>query len=97
MYTEAQLRQWAEHSLSETDIYLFNTGAAQRAYLAYGCHYIPELGMHRFVLWAPNAEAVSLVGDFNGWDPQTHPMLRYHGGVFILFVAGLQDGDLYKY
>ena len=97
MYTEAQLRQWAEHSLSETDIYLFNTGAAQRAYLAYGCHYIPELGMHRFVLWAPNAEAVSLVGDFNGWDPQTHPMLRYHGGVFVLFVAGLQDGDLYKY
>ena len=50
------------------DIYLFNTGKAQKAWLCYGCHYVPELNAHRFVLWAPNAKAVTLVGDFNGWD-----------------------------
>ena len=37
------------------DIYLFNTGDAKKAWLCFGCRYIPELGMHRFIVWAPNA------------------------------------------
>ena len=53
---------------------LFNIGEAQRAYLTFGCHYMEEIGMHRFCVWAPNARNVSIVGDFNGWDSQANPM-----------------------
>ena len=55
--------------IPKDDIYLFNTGNAQKAWLCFGCHYIPEIDMHRFIVWAPNARGVSVVGDFNGWDP----------------------------
>ena len=47
--------------IPQDDIYLFNTGNAQKAWLCFGCHYIPELGLHRFILWAPNAQAVSII------------------------------------
>jgi len=80
----------------EADIYLFNTGKARKAWLFFGCHYIREEAMHRFAVWAPNAEAVSLVGDFNSWDENATPMTR-HGSVWICFIGGLCDGALYKY
>ena len=83
--------------INQDDIYLFNTGNAQRAYLCMGCHYIPQLKKHRFCVWAPNASAVSVVGDFNGWDGKKNPMEKQEGGVFITFVDGLKDGDTYKY
>ncbi len=81
----------------DTDLYLFNTGEAQRAYLLFGCHYVKELAMHRFAVWAPNARAVSIVGDFNGWDRAATPMRPVKNGVFAAYVAGLKDGDNYKY
>ena len=56
------------------DIYLFNTGNARKAWLAFGCRYIPELQMHRFLVWAPNAKSVNLVGDFNDWHWDDTPM-----------------------
>lgn len=83
--------------IPQSDIYLFNTGNAQRAYLMFGCHFIPELNAHRFAVWAPNASAVSVVGDFNSWDPDACPMEKQEGGVFIAFVPGLKNGDTYKY
>ena len=79
------------------DIYLFNTGSAQKAWLCFGCRYIPELGMHRFLVWAPNARAVSLVGDFNGWDRSAAPMERLEGGVWAAFVENVGEGSLYKF
>ena len=79
------------------EIYLFNTGEAQRAYNTLGCHYIEELDMHRFCVWAPNAAAVSVVGDFNGWNAQANPMEQMEGGVWTAFVKGLKNGDIYKY
>jgi len=79
------------------ELYLFNTGEAQQAYAVFGCHFIPELNLHRFLVYAPNAKAVSVVGDFNGWDPLSHPMERLEQGVFAAFIPGLKDGDLYKY
>ena len=79
------------------DIYLFNTGNARKAWLCFGCNYIPELDMHRFIVWAPNARRVSLVGDFNGWDPDANVMEPFEGGVWVCFCTGLKDGDLYKY
>jgi 1,4-alpha-glucan branching enzyme len=81
----------------QDDIYLYNTGAARKAWLLYGCRYIPEEGLHRFVLWAPNARGVSLVGDFNGWDADKTPMTRVEGGAWCAFVPGLENGSLYKY
>ena len=83
--------------LPEYDIYLYNTGEAQRAYEFFGCHYIPKLRMHRFCVWAPNARSVSLVGDFNGWDSEKNPMELWKNGVWTAFIPGLADGDNYKY
>lgn len=79
------------------DVYLFNTGTARKAWLCYGCRYVPELKEHRFIVWAPNAASVSLVGDFNGWDRAATPMEKLEGGIWAVFVPGLQEGALYKY
>lgn len=82
--------------LPQDDVFLFNTGDARKAWLLLGCRYLTEIKMHRFVVWAPNAEAVSLVGDFNGWDTNATPMERC-GTMWVCFVGGLNNGDLYKY
>lgn len=79
------------------EIYLFNTGEAQQAYSTFGCHYIAELGLHRFLVWAPHARSVSVVGDFNGWDAAKNTMERLDSGVWTAFISGLFDGDCYKY
>ena len=78
------------------DVFLFNTGCAQKAWLLLGCRYIDAIKMHRFAVWAPNAQSVSLVGDFNGWDPSKTPMEK-RGGIWYCFASGLKSGDLYKY
>ena len=78
------------------DVFLFNTGCAQKAWLLLGCRYMDEIKMHRFAVWAPNAQSVSLVGDFNGWDPAKTPMEK-RGGIWYCFVEGLKSGNLYKY
>ena len=83
--------------IPEDDIYLFNSGNARKAWLSLGCHYIKELGMHRFMVWAPNAESVTLVGDFNGWDRTAAPMEKIEGGIWVRFEKGLKNGDFYKY
>src|SRR5262249_41659874 len=78
--------------------------------LAEGTHYrnFDRLGSHRrtlenvagvtFAVWAPNAERVSVVGDFNQWDGRRHPM-RFHpgAGVWELFIPGLGVGTTYKF
>ena len=88
--------KFAEY-IPQGDIYLFNSGKARKAWLCFGCHYIPALGAHRFAVWAPNAAAVSLCGDFNGWDRDATPMERQEGGVWVCFVEGLCNGQLYKF
>jgi 1,4-alpha-glucan branching enzyme len=51
-----------------------------------------------FAVWAPNARRVSVVGDFNDWDGRRHPMrLRHDGGIWELFIPGLETGERYKY
>ena len=79
------------------DIYLFNTGNAEKAWLGFGCNWIKELKMHRFIVWAPNAKRVSVVGDFNNWNADADVLEPYEGGVWVGFKKGLKDGDLYKY
>ena len=79
------------------DIYLFNTGNARKAWLSFGCRFIPELQCHRFMVWAPNARSVSVVGDFNGWNPDAAPMEWQEGGVWVVFLYNVWEGQRYKF
>jgi len=83
--------------LSDTDIYLFNTGRARKAWLIFGCHYLPAENLHMFVVWAPNAQSVSLVGDFNEWDPDACVMTKEDSGIWYAFVPYVHHGDHYKF
>lgn len=86
-----------ERHIPKKEIADFVSGNASRAWLSFGCHFIRELGEHRFMLWAPNAKAVSLVGAFNDWDENARPMERSVFGVWICFVPGLENGTEYMY
>lgn len=86
--------------LSDQELYLFNEGRLLQAYNSLGAHYTTHEGVDgvRFAVWAPNAERVSVVGDFNRWDGRVHPMrVRGSSGVWELFIPGLKPGDLYKF
>ena len=82
---------------SEHDIYLFREGTHTRLYGKLGCRLDVD-GAH-FALWAPNARAVSVIGDFNGWDPAAHPMnARWDSsGIWECHVAGVTQGANYKF
>jgi 1,4-alpha-glucan branching enzyme len=86
--------------LSEDDVYLFGEGTHVRLYRKLGAHLTSEKGKEGalFSVWAPNAEEVHVIGDFNGWKPGKH-RLAPHGssGVWEGFVAGVTAGDRYKY
>ena len=60
----------------EPELQEFHTGAAVHAYRTFGCHALPGAAGHRFAVWAPHAQRVALVGDFNGWDTAATPMDR---------------------
>jgi 1,4-alpha-glucan branching enzyme len=82
--------------LSDQDLYLFNEGTHVRLWEKLGAH--PVEGGAYFAVWAPNAERVSVVGDFNGWDPSRHPLRsRDRSGVWEGVVAGITRGARYKY
>ena len=87
--------EWLPYIPSD-DIYLFNTGHATKAWLSFGCRYIPELRLHRFLVWAPNARSVTVVGDFNDWHWDDTPMERVPGGCWVAFVPGVWHGAHYK-
>ncbi len=86
--------------LSDYDLHLLAEGRHERSWERLGAHPgehqgVPGVG---FALWAPNARAVSVVGDFNQWDGRRHPMRGRGGsGIWELFVPGLEEGPLYKY
>ncbi len=87
-------------TLTDEDLYLFNMGDDHRVYNKLGahCRTIDGVPGVSFAVWAPNAERVSVVGDFNHWDGRYHPM-RVLGasGVWELFVPGIGEGMKYKY
>ena len=87
-------------ALSGHDLYLFNEGRLHQAWRTLGSHLEERNSVRgvRFAVWAPNAERVSVVGEFNRWDGRVHPM-AVHGssGVWELFIPELRSGQLYKY
>lgn len=86
--------------LTEEDLWLFAEGTHTRLYEVLGAHPLTVDGTRGvlFAVWAPEAEAVSVVGDFNGWRPGCH-RLRPHGqsGIWEGFVPEAEPGALYKY
>jgi 1,4-alpha-glucan branching enzyme len=87
-------------TITEEDVYLFNEGTHYRLYQKLGAHLrnVDGQGGVCFSVWAPNAEAVSVIGDFNGWNKESHPLRpRGQSGIWEGFIAGLGRGDLYKY
>jgi 1,4-alpha-glucan branching enzyme len=83
-------------AFGELDAYLFREGTHTRLYERLGCHLVD--GGAALAVWAPNAEAVSVIGDFNGWRPGATPLAPVGDtGVWAGHVAGLGRGALYKY
>ncbi|WP_392387212.1 1,4-alpha-glucan branching protein GlgB [Jannaschia aquimarina] len=86
--------------LGEMDEYLFAEGRHEELWTKLGAHPITHDGIEgtSFVVWAPNARRVSVVGHFNAWDGRRHPMRRrLGGGLWELFVPEVGAGDLYKF
>ncbi len=85
-------------TLTDHDIYLFREGSHAKLYEKLGCHIDADDCAH-FGVWAPNATAVSLIGDFNGWNPESHVMSpRWDGsGIWEADVPGVEPGASYKY
>ena len=86
--------------LTEGDLWLFAEGSHTRLYEVLGAHPITVNGAMGalFSVWAPEAEAVSVVGDFNSWDPRRNRMRPHRrSGIWECFVPGVGPGTLYKY
>jgi len=86
--------------LSDYDLHLFAEGTHHRAWDKLGSHVmtIGEVTGVHFAVWAPNAQRVSVIGDFNGWDGRPHPMRKLlPSGVWELFIPELTPGACYKF
>jgi len=87
--------------LTEQDIYLFREGNHFKLFEKLGSHIlnVNDLKGTYFAIWVPNAEYVSVIGDFNGWNPGTHPLgVRWDtSGIWEGFIPRIERGDLYKY
>ncbi len=87
--------------LTEQDIYLFKEGSHFRLYEKLGSHVVEHHGVKGtyFAVWAPNAEAVSVIGDFNGWNRDEHQLsVRWDSsGIWEGFIPNIGHGSLYKY
>jgi 1,4-alpha-glucan branching enzyme len=99
---------WREHydpyafplTIDASDLERFGAGTHHRAYTFLGAHAISCAGIAgiRFAVWAPNAERVSVIGDFNRWDGRCHPMsVLGSSGVWEVFVPELGADELYRF
>ncbi len=86
--------------ISEADQYLFSQGTHYDIYKKLGAHFSVEDGVEGvfFGVWAPNAEAVYVIGSFNGWNEEQHPMKKLGPvGIWGLFIPGVAEGEMYKF
>lgn len=89
-----------DSQISDFDSYLFAEGKHYEIYNKFGAHPMTIDGVKGtyFAVWAPDARRVSVVGDFNMWDGNLHPMqLRPNGGIYELFIPNVLSGAVYKY
>ncbi|MCJ7522557.1 MAG: 1,4-alpha-glucan branching protein GlgB, partial [Dehalococcoidia bacterium] len=86
--------------LTDNDLFLFNEGSHFQLYEKLGSHVISADGVQGtyFAVWAPSAEAVSVIGDFNSWDKASHPLRpKGQSGIWDGFVPEVVTGTVYKY
>ncbi len=86
--------------LTDFDLHLFNEGSHAHLYEKLGAHAVERNGTRgvNFAVWAPDAEAVYVMGDFNGWSAARHRLHpRGSSGIWEGFIAGLGEGAAYKY
>ncbi len=87
--------------ITDHDIYLFKQGSHFKLYDKLGSHSMTVDGMQGtyFSVWAPNAQSLSVIGDFNSWNPEAHLLnVRRDGsGIWEGFIPNVQKGDIYKY
>lgn len=86
--------------LTDFDLHLLGEGAHYRSYEKLGAHLTELEGTPgvRFAVWAPNANSVSVIGDFNGWNRESHAMqCRGDSGIWETFVPKIGNGEVYKY
>ncbi len=88
-------------TLSDLDIYLFKEGNHTKLYEKFGAHTMQVEGVDgvHFAVWAPNAQSVSVRGDFNGYDTGSHPLKvrEDDSGIWEGFIEGIEQGLTYKY
>jgi 1,4-alpha-glucan branching enzyme len=86
--------------LTDFDLHLLSEGTHYRAWERLGARRVTVgvvTGVH-FAVWAPNAQRVSVIGDFNGWDGRVHSMRKLvPSGIWEIFIPDLEDGACYKY
>ncbi|MFT8362353.1 MAG: 1,4-alpha-glucan branching protein GlgB [Sporolactobacillus sp.] len=85
---------------SDFDLYLFHEGTLYEGYKLFGAHYFENDEDHgfRFVVWAPHAQSVAVVGDFNQWDPARNPLeCVKDSGVWCGYIGDLNENEKYKY
>lgn len=86
--------------MTDDDIYMFANGTWQRSWEKMGAHPDVQDGVEgwHFCIWAPDVKSVHVVGDFNEWDPEANELYPIaNSGMWQGFVAGLAQGDLYKF
>jgi 1,4-alpha-glucan branching enzyme len=96
------MASFPQSTLGETDLYLIGEGRHERLWQVLGAQVRrdPEGNLigTAFSVWAPNARAVSLIGDHNYWDRNSHPMVPLGGnGIWEIFVSGITSGARYKF
>ena len=106
-YTDADGNTWRSYdpysfspTLSEFDRHLFGAGTHYEIYEKMGGRLMTHEGARgaAFSVWAPNAKAVSVIGDFNNWDVRRSPMRRLgESGIWELFLPAAAEGDKYKF
>ena len=88
-------------AIDEYGTFLYHQGTNYASYRLFGAHFtvLRRRSCVRFSVWAPHAQKVSVVGDFNQWDIEANPMERCGAGngIWVTYIEGLQEGDIYKY
>jgi 1,4-alpha-glucan branching enzyme len=100
-FVDATKPVWNYSLFSEEDVRNFQQGTHYRLYELFGSHRLSVLDKtgHYFAVWAPNATAVSVIGNFNNWQPDQHPLFVRldHSGIWEGFIPDITLGESYKY
>src|SRR6188768_28292 len=100
-FVDSEKPVWNYSLFTDEDITNFKNGTLYNGYTKFGSHYLNVLktaGFY-FAVWAPNATKVSVIGNFNGWKEQLHPLFVRldKSGIWEGFIPHFKAGESYKY